>query len=250
MLVVGGAGGIGAVTCEALANQGATPVILDQRSEHAAAVAAAIRDKGLKAAHIEGDALDLGATDRLVEQVVATFGRLDALVYLVPGWLKLRPAIEMPVAEFARTLETTLTAQFAWAQSAAKAMQGSGGSIVLIGSVLGYGGTPRRAPYNASRGGLMQLVRALAVEWARLGIRVNAVAPGWVRTPPLEAMGLPLGRYARRAPMGRLGEPEDVSGAIVYLASPLSGWTTGVTIPVDGGTSAYMGPGDPPDAWE
>ena len=115
----------------------------------------------------------------------------------------------------------------------------------MIASVLAFGGMPRRASYAASRGGVVQLVRTLATEWGEYQIRVNAVAPGWVDTETVRNLGTDLDRFARRAPMRRLGTPEDIVGPINFLLSTDSSWVTGVSLPVDGGVLAYVGPGDP-----
>jgi NAD(P)-dependent dehydrogenase (short-subunit alcohol dehydrogenase family) len=246
--LLGGAGDIGSEVGRAFAAEGASVAVLDLDEQRAVARAAGLQGSGATAIGMAADALDFDSAGAVLGGVRHELGRLDVFMYMV-GWAALRPALEVPSAEFVRTLDVNLSGQFAWACAAAELMAAQGGgAIVLMGSILGFGGTPRRVAYNSSRGGCIQLTRALAVEWAPRGIRVNAVAPGWVETQALVAAGIPLEPLARRSPSGRLGTPADIAGPALFLASDLSRWVAGVTLPVDGGTTAYVGPGDPPDA--
>lgn len=246
---VGGGGNIGRAASLELARHGAHVVALDLDIDKAQETAELIRADGGSAQSGRVDAMDFDSIEGVLGEIVAQRERVDFFSYLV-GWVRLRPSLEVPPDEFRRHLEVNLDGQFAWAQGVGRIMarQESGGSIALIGSVLGFGGIPRRAGYTASRGAIIQLVRTLAVEWAPLGIRVNAIAPGWIETEPLRQLGIPLDDYRQRTPMQRLGRPEDVAGPFRFLASDASGWVTGVTIPVDGGASAYLGPADPTTA--
>lgn len=247
-VLLGGAGDIGSAVARTFAGNGATVAVLDQNEARGAALVEDIGSSGTAARALSADALDYGAVDGVLDEITHEFGQIDVFMYLV-GWAHLRPALHVDAAEFAKTLDINVTAQFVWARAAAERMVAQGGgSIILMGSILGYGGTPRRAAYNTSRGGAIQLTRALAVEWAPQGVRVNAVAPGWVDTQALRSAGIDLAPLARRSPSGRLGMPEDIAGPALFLASSMSAWVTGVTLPVDGGTTAYLGPGDPPDA--
>ena len=125
-----------------------------------------------------------------------------------------------------------------------------GGSIINISSILGYGGTPRRAAYSASRAAIINLTRTLAVEWALQGVRVNCVAPGWTMTRALKSAieigSLDIDAMVERTPIGRLPSVEEIATVIVFLASDDSRMVTGHTIPVDGGVTSYIGPSGKP----
>ena len=248
-VMLGGAGDIGSAAALEMAQHGAHVVLLDINSDSIDQAVERIESRG---GHVTGevvDALDFDAAADVLNAISERLGRIDFLSYLV-GWIALRPSLEVPIDEFRRTLDVNLSAQFVWAQAVARIMarQDRGGSIALISSILSFGGIPRRAAYTASRGGINQLVRTLAVEWAPLGIRVNAIAPGWVETQALQQLGLPLDKYRRRTPMQRLTTPDDVAGAFRFLASHSSRWITGIILTVDGGVTAYLGPGDPATA--
>jgi NAD(P)-dependent dehydrogenase (short-subunit alcohol dehydrogenase family) len=237
-LLLGGAGDIGTAIATRFRAEGARVVVADRKEPRDGA-----------SDYIEVDALAYDEVGRHVAEATALNGRLDVFVYLV-GWIKLRRALEVPPHEFAQTVDVNLTAQFVWAQAAAKEMaRTEGGSVILMGSILGYGGTPGRVAYNASRGGCIQLVRALAVEWAPFSIRVNGLAPSWIDTAALQATGLDTAPLARRSPFGRLGTAEDIAGPALFLASDDSAWVSGVMLPVDGAVTAFLGAGDPTD-WE
>lgn len=237
-LLLGGAGDIGTAIAQRFVAEGARVVVADRRAPTTEDVD-----------YVEADALAYDAVEQRVADAVALAGDIDVFVYLV-GWIALRRALEVPAQEFTETLDLNLTAQFVWAQAVAKRMaQGAGGSVILMGSILGYGGTPGRVAYNASRGGCIQLVRSLAVEWAPLGVRVNGIAPSWIDTAALRATGLDTAPLARRSPFGRLGVPDDIAGPAVFLASDESAWVSGVMLPVDGAVTAFLGAGEPTD-WE
>ena len=123
-----------------------------------------------------------------------------------------------------------------------------GGSIVTMSSVNGLGGIPRRHSYGPAKAGVAQLTRTLACEWGASGVRVNSIAPTYIRTPMIERLAregkIDIDRLERRTPMARIGEVEDVAKAAVFLLSDWSAYITGVVLPVDGGWTAYSGPGD------
>lgn len=243
-LLVGGAGGIGIAITRRFVAEGARVAIVDRIAPSRGAI-----DDGDAVSYVQGDASEFDSVDQLVGDACDLVGSIDVFVYLV-GWIALRRALEVTLEEFHRTLDVNLTAQFVWAQAVAKRMlQQDGGSIIIMASILGFGGTPGRVAYNASRGGCIQLVRTLAIEWAPKGIRVNGLAPGWVDTSALRATGLDTAPLARRSPFGRIGQPEDIAGPALFLASDDSRWISGVTLPVDGGVTAFVGAGDPTD-WE
>jgi NAD(P)-dependent dehydrogenase (short-subunit alcohol dehydrogenase family) len=246
VVIPGGAGGIGSAVTLELARRGLTVIVVDNDRPRVDAVIDAVTAEGGNARGIVADLLAFDSVEEVLGEALSASSAepLAGLCYLA-GLTRLRSAFELSPAEFSETLTHNLTAQLVWSQAAARRMQSSGGSIVLIASVLAFGGMPRRASYASSRGGVVQLVRTLATEWAEYQIRVNAVAPGWVETETVRNLGLDLDRFARRAPMKRLGTPEDIAGPINFLLSEDSRWVTGVTLPVDGGVLAYVGPGDP-----
>ena len=245
VVIPGGAGGIGSAVTLELSRRGLTVIVVDNDRPRVDAVIDAVTGEGGNARGIVADVLAFDSVEETFSEAVSVDReQIVGLCYLA-GLTKLRSAFELSPEEFTETLTHNLTAQLVWSQAAARRMQSSGGSIVLMASVLAFGGMPRRASYAASRGGVVQLVRTLATEWGEHQIRVNAVAPGWVETETVRNLGLDLAQFARRAPMGRLGRPEDIAGPINFLLSKDSRWVTGVTLPVDGGVLAYVGPGDP-----
>jgi NAD(P)-dependent dehydrogenase (short-subunit alcohol dehydrogenase family) len=238
-LVAGAGGGIGGAGALGLAREGAAVVCADIDSAAAAETAKQIRAAGGRASGHGLDVRDRGAVDAAVAAVVREFGRLDALLDCV-GVSQTAAFLDLDPGEWERIIAVNLTGMFHLGQAAARQMvrQGGGGSIINVTSQLAEVARPERAAYVASKGGGRSLTHAMALELAPHGVRVNAIAPGPTLT------GLTRASYAdperRRAtvaqiPLGRLGEPEDIVGAILFLASDESRWVTGSTVTVDGG---------------
>jgi NAD(P)-dependent dehydrogenase (short-subunit alcohol dehydrogenase family) len=239
VLAAGAGGGIGGAGGVALAREGAIVVCTDIDAASAEATAGQIRSGGGRATAQGLDVRDRPAVDAAVAGVVREFGRLDVLLECV-GVSQTAVFLDLDPADWDRIIAVNLTGMFHLGQAAARQMvrQGGGGSIINVTSQLAEVARPERAAYVASKGGGRSLTHAMALELAPHGIRVNAIAPGPTLT------GLTRASYAdperRRAtiaqiPLGRMGQPEDIAGAILYLASDESRWVTGSTVTVDGG---------------
>jgi glucose 1-dehydrogenase len=241
-LVAGAGGGIGGTAAEGLAREGAAVACADIDAAAAEATAAQIRAAGGRATAIVLDVRDRSAVDQAVAGTVRAFGRLDVLLDCA-GISHGGSFLDLDHSEWERVIAVNLTGMFHLGQAAARQMvrQGGGGSIINVTSQLAEVARPERAAYIASKGGGRSLTHAMALDLAAHGIRVNAIAPGPTLT------GLTRASYAdperRRAtiaqiPLGRLGEPQDLVGAVLFLASDESRWMTGSTVTVDGGYNA------------
>jgi len=243
-LVAGAGGGIGGAGAEALAREGAEVFCTDVDATTAEATAERIRASGGRAASQGLDVRDREAVDDAVAACVRAFGQLDILLDCA-GISHRGNFLDLHAATWERIIAVNLTGMFHLGQAAARQMVrqgasavGEGGSIINVTSQLAEVARPERAAYVASKGGGRSLTHAMAVDLAAHGIRVNAIAPGPTLT------GLTRASYtdpeARRAtealiPLGRLGRPEDLVGAVLFLASDESRWVTGSTLTVDGG---------------
>jgi 2-dehydro-3-deoxy-D-gluconate 5-dehydrogenase len=228
-LVTGGNGGIGLGMAQALAAAGAKVVI-------------AGRDEGKKAAAVRADLADAEACRAMVEETAARLGRLDILVNNAGINIRKQPQ-DYSLEEWRTVLDTNLTSAFVASQAAYPSMKrGGGGKIVNIGSMMSIFGASFTTPYAASKGGIVQMTRALATAWARDNIQVNAVLPGWIDTDLTRRARKDVDRLhervLERTPARRWGEPRDLGGIAVFLASAASDFVTGTAIPVDGGYSA------------
>jgi NAD(P)-dependent dehydrogenase (short-subunit alcohol dehydrogenase family) len=248
-LLLGGGGGIGVATAVAYAREGARVAVADIDAELAESAAAAVAGVDGEAWATRVDALDEGAVDAVVAEVVARYGRLDVMHNLTSTTV-LAPSVELSLEAFERVLRITVLGQFAGARAAARHMIAAGapGSIINMSSIGGHGGMPGRAAYGSSAAAIVNLTRTLAVEWAPHGIRVNAIAPAWVMTDALARYStefpgmLDFDAIRGRIPLGRLGTPEDIASVAVFLASDAGAFVTGTTIHADGGVLAFVGP--------
>jgi len=240
-LVTGGNGGIGLGMAQGLAAAGATLAIAGRDEKKNAAAAKAL---GGRAISIKVDLRDENACRAAVDQAAQKLGRLDILVNNAGTNIRKAPQ-DYTLEEWRLVLDTNLTSAFVASQAAYPHMQrAGGGKIINIGSMMSLFGASFVAPYGASKGGIVQLTKALATAWAKDNIQVNAVLPGWIdtaltRQARKDVAGLHE-RVLARTPAGRWGAPEDLAGVAVFLSGSSSDFVTGVAIPVDGGYSVQV----------
>ena len=240
-IVTGGNGGIGLGMARGLAGAGATVVVAGRNAAKSAAAVKAIVDAGGSASAVEVDVADEASCQAMVAAAVRRHGRLDVLVNNAGINIRKQPQ-QYTLAEWNDVLRTNLTSAFACSQAAYPEMKRvGGGKIVNIGSMMSIFGASFTAPYAASKGGIVQMTRALACAWAPDRIQVNAVLPGWIDTELTQGARRQVpglhDRVLARTPAGRWGEPGDFGGIAVFLASAASDFVTGTAIPVDGGYS-------------
>jgi 2-deoxy-D-gluconate 3-dehydrogenase len=237
-LVTGASAGLGAAMAVALAEAGAD-VAAHGNTRSASATCEAVAASGRRAVALTGDLADRAVSARLVDDALAAFGRLDILVNNA-GIIRRMAAERYSDEDWDRVIEVDLTAAFRLARAAGAHMlaSGRGGRIINITSVLAFQGGITVPAYAAAKGGLAQLTRALANEWAPRGINVNAIAPGYIETDNTTALRSDPVRNRQildRIPAGRWGQPDDVAGAVVFLASPAARYVHGHVLAVDGG---------------
>jgi len=237
-LITGGGTGIGFDIAKCFLSSGATVIITGRRED---VLKEAVANLGKGAHFAVNDVADLSLTSQLVAELVARHGAIDILVNNAGINMK-RPAVEVSDDDFANIINVNLNAVFALTREVGKHMLEKGkGSIIMISSMAAYYGIDRVAAYASSKTGIYGLVRVLASEWSGKGVRVNAIAPGFIETAMSRtAMNSDPDRKHKamdRTPMGYFGKPEDIGWAAVYLASDASNYVTGVSIPVDGGNS-------------
>jgi len=239
-LVTGGARGIGKSIATALTEAGAEVAIVDINIETAEATANELFKKGKKVIAIDADVTDPVQVDRMLIKIVKEFGELN-IAFCNAGICINVPALEMTLEQWKKVLDVNLTGVFLVAQAAGKQMmkQGKGGSIINTASMSAQivNFPQPQCSYNASKAGVVQLTRSLAVEWAKQGIRVNSISPGYIGTD------LTLGssylrplikKWNAMTPLHRLGKPEELQAIAVYLAGDASSFTTGSDFLIDG----------------
>lgn len=242
-LVTGASSGLGARFAQVLAANGAKVALVARRKDRLDALCAQIEAAGGQAIAIEADVLDRAAMMRAFDETQAAFGTVTILVNNA-GVAQSARAIDMTEEEWRRVLSIDLDSVFFWAQESARRMIAGGrsGAIVNTASVLGFGVSKGVAAYAVAKAGVVQLTKALALELATKGVRVNAIAPGWFVTEINEAfLQSEKGQTTKHSiPMGRFGEDGDLDGALLLLVSKAGSYMTGASIIVDGGQTVEL----------
>ncbi len=238
-IVTGGAGGLGGPIVRGLAEAGAAVLVADRDADRAEATASDVRAAGGDAVALHVDVTDETSVEAMVRHATDRWGRLDILV-ATAGYGSRGKTLEYDRAKFDEVLTVNVTGTFLCCRAAGRVMLAAGrGAIVNFASIAGFAGYPGNPAYIAAKGGVVQITRALAVEWAAQGVRVNAVAPGVMATAPVanQVAGEPAFYDAFRAkhPIGRFGEPHEMVGPILFLCSDAASYVTGHILAVDGG---------------
>lgn len=237
-LITGAGKGLGRAIALGLAEAGADVALLARTRSDLEAVAAQARDHGGKASIHVVDATRSQQVNAAVAGITAAFGHIDILVHAAGGSLR-KPSVEITDEEWDTVIGANLTSTFKVCRAVGRHMLSRGsGSIINIASTAGVRGRAANAPYSAAKAAVINLSRALAMEWAARGVRVNVLAPGRFLTPLTEAeMSVPekYAAFVRQVPLGRIGRPEELKEIAVWLASDASSYTTGSVITMDGG---------------
>lgn len=235
-IITGGASGIGAATAQLFVAEGAKVVLVDLNEEKGKAFAAELQATGAEAMFIKANVTDEQEVAAIYQTTIEAFGKVDVL-FNNAGIGRVTPTEELPYTEWRQTVNVDLDGVFLMAKAAIKEMlKANGGTIVNTASMYGWVGSPGSAAYNAAKGGVINLTRSLALEFATRGIRVNALCPGFIDTPIIpEESKEPLRLIT---PMQRLGQPEEMAKAVLFMACDDSTFMTGNTLTVDGGYTA------------
>lgn len=237
-LVTGAGKGLGRAIALGFAAAGADVVLMARTRSDLEAVAREVEALGRQALVAVADATDSRQVDAVVEQAVARFGRVDVLAHAAGGSLR-KPSVDVTDEEWDAVIAANLSSTFKVCRAVGRHMLAQGsGSIINLSSTAGVRGRAGNAPYSAAKAAVINLSRALAMEWAPKGVRVNVLAPGRFLTPLTEAeMSVPekYAAFVRQVPLGRIGKPEEIQDIAVWLASDASAYVTGSTITLDGG---------------
>ncbi len=250
-MITGGGSGIGRATAELFAREGAAVVVSGRRRAELEETVRRVGATGGTAALVQGDVASPADAERMVVETVAALGGIDLLVNNAGIIVRNASVTSVSLEDWERMLRIDLTGVFLVSRFALTEMvkAGRGGSVVHVSSVAGIVGDPKLAPYNAAKGGVNLLTKNMALDYAAHGIRVNAVCPGRIWTPMPRSRLKPeddpqeiLARWGKNIPLGRVGMPEDVARAILFLASDEAAWITGAWLVVDGGATCSHPP--------
>lgn len=242
-IVTGGGRGIGKSVALAYAREGADVAVVARTRGEIEQAAGEIAALGRRSLAIETDVCNPQDVQRMVQTTLDAFGKVDIL-FNAAGSRAVAPSEELPYADWKRVIDVNLGGSFLCSQAVAKPMMKAGyGKIIMVGSMQAHSGAPFRAAYSASKTGLIGLTRSLGVEWAKYGINVNILSPGYHETDiilhQIKIGQLNLEAIKKRTPMGRLGTVEDLTGPAIFLASRESDFMCGQALIIDGGWMAY-----------
>jgi 2-deoxy-D-gluconate 3-dehydrogenase len=242
-IVTGGNGGIGLGMAKGLAGASATILVVGRNPDKNAAAVEELKAIGAKAEAFVADVTSENECEAIASAALDHFGRIDILINNAGVNVRKMPE-EFSLDEWRTVMDTNLTSAFLCSRAVYSSMKPEGGKIINIGSMLSIFGASFAAPYGASKGGIVQLTKALASAWAKDKIQVNAVLPGWIDTELTQnarkAIPVLHSRVLARTPARRWGVPDDLAGVAVFLSSQASDFVTGTAIPVDGGYSAEI----------
>jgi NAD(P)-dependent dehydrogenase (short-subunit alcohol dehydrogenase family) len=241
-IVTGGSGGFGRAVAIGLAVHGADVAVTSRTLSSLEETAKEIRKQGKKALPISCDVTDPKSVEKMVNQTVKEFGKVNILVTSA-GIAMRSPAEDFPIEDWQKVMDTNVKGTFLCCQAAGKVMikQGRGGKVILVGSARGHLGLSNYTAYSPSKGAVHLLAKTLGCEWGPHKINVNAIAPTVFRTPLTQWMfddNAFYMNFLKRIPIGRLGEPEDFIGTVIFLSSKASDFMTGAILDVDGGYAA------------
>lgn len=242
-IVTGGGRGIGKAVALAYAGEGADLAVVARTSREIAQTVSEIEKLGRRGLAIQADVREPGDVNRMVTTVLETFGSVDIL-FNAAGVRAVAPSEELAHQDWKKVIDVNLTGSFLCSQSVAQPMKKAGyGKIIMVGSMQAHSGAPFRAAYIASKTGLVGLTRGLGVEWAKHGINVNILSPGYFETDiilhQVKIGQLDMEAIKRRTPMERIGKMEDLTGPAIFLASSESDFMCGQSLIIDGGWMAY-----------